>query len=70
VIFYLYFVSHIALVVTLNLADAETIVHALITSHLDYCNALFSLPKKQKIKNIHQNATDCTKCCCGSAQLD
>lgn len=46
------FVSHIALVViklflsnaclcfSLNLADAETIVHALITSHLDYCNAL------------------------------
>lgn len=58
------FAAHIALVVknsfyqassiarlrsSLNLADAKTLIHALITSRLDYCNALLiDLPKKQK----------------------
>jgi len=32
---------------SLTLADAETLIHALITSCLDYCNTLFrDLPKK------------------------
>jgi len=32
---------------SLTLADAETLIHALITSCLDYCNALFiGLPKR------------------------
>ncbi len=70
----LYFASHISSVVktsffhllsiarlrsSLTLADAEILTHALITSRLDYCNALFlGLPKKiiARLKYVQNSA--------------
>nr|XP_049600686.1 radical S-adenosyl methionine domain-containing protein 1, mitochondrial isoform X1 [Syngnathus scovelli] len=42
----------------LSTGDAETIIHAFITSRLDYCNALFSDLPKSSIKSLQlvQNA--------------
>ncbi len=53
---------------SLTLADAEILIHALITSRLDYCNALFlGLPKKlfarlQYVQNSAARVLTSTRC--------
>ncbi len=52
---------------SLNFADAETIIHAFITSRLDYCNSLYSgLPAKvinylQRVQNSAARVLTCNK---------
>ncbi len=46
----------------LSVSDAEKLVHAFMTSRLDYCNALLGGCPAPSI-NRYFNATDITKCC-------